>query len=184
MPFHSVDGESTTGCGATWANCGATVGTTSDRSPFRIGKITGQITNFAGTTININNTNVAVLTSAPFADLQAGLLRVCAAHPEVRGDIIDLFTPQGHVQVARIDPLAQVDQHHAGSGRLTALMPGKVIALLVKPGQTVKQGDALAVTEAMKMEHTLTAPQAGTVASILCAVGDQVAEGAELLRIE
>jgi len=100
------------------------------------------------------------------------------------GDDIHVFTPQGAMHLQDVNPLTQVDQGHHGTGRLTALMPGKVVALLVKEGQVVKQGEPLAVTEAMKMEHTLTAPQAGTVSAILCAVGDQVAEGVELLRIE
>ena len=99
------------------------------------------------------------------------------------GDELDVFTPQGHARVQRVDPLRQADEAAAG-GRLTALMPGKVVAMLVTEGQQVKQGDALAVTEAMKMEHTLTAPYDGTVSAILCAVGDQLAEGVELLRLE
>jgi 3-methylcrotonyl-CoA carboxylase alpha subunit len=99
------------------------------------------------------------------------------------GNDLDVFTPQGHARVQRVDPLRQADDSAAG-GRLTALMPGKVVAMLVTEGQQVKQGDALAVTEAMKMEHTLTAPHDGTVSAILCAVGDQLAEGVELLRLE
>jgi 3-methylcrotonyl-CoA carboxylase alpha subunit len=63
-------------------------------------------------------------------------------------------------------------------------MPGRVVALLVQVGDTVKAGTPLAVTEAMKMEHTLTSPRDGVVSDILCAVGDQVPEGAELLRIQ
>ena len=99
------------------------------------------------------------------------------------GDELDVFTAQGHARVQHLDPLRQVDEQAAG-GRLTALMPGKVVAMLVTEGQQVKQGDALAVTEAMKMEHTLTAPHDGVVSAILCAVGDQLAEGVELLRLE
>jgi len=99
------------------------------------------------------------------------------------GNELDIFTPQGHARVQRVDPLRQADDSASG-GRLTALMPGKVVAMLVTEGQQVKQGDALAVTEAMKMEHTLTAPHDGTVSAILCAVGDQLAEGVELLRLE
>jgi 3-methylcrotonyl-CoA carboxylase alpha subunit len=99
------------------------------------------------------------------------------------GNELDIFTPQGHARVQRVDPLRQADDSAAG-GRLTALMPGKVVAMLVTEGQQVKQGDALAVTEAMKMEHTLTAPHDGIVSAILCAVGDQLAEGVELLRLE
>ena len=62
-------------------------------------------------------------------------------------------------------------------------MPGKVIAFLAKAGDAVKQGQPLAVMEAMKMEHTITAPRDGTVAELLYAVGDQVGEGGELLRL-
>jgi len=59
-----------------------------------------------------------------------------------------------------------------------------VIALLARSGESVKKGQPLAVMEAMKMEHTITAPCDGTVAELLYAVGDQVLEGEELLRLE
>ena len=62
-------------------------------------------------------------------------------------------------------------------------MPGKVISMFAKAGDTVKRGQALAVMEAMKMEHTLHAPRDGVVAEVLFRVGDQVPEGAELLRL-
>ena len=63
-------------------------------------------------------------------------------------------------------------------------MPGKIIALLAPVGEVVKQGAALLVLEAMKMEHTVAAPNAGTVKSFLVAVGDQVADGAALVDFE
>jgi 3-methylcrotonyl-CoA carboxylase alpha subunit len=47
----------------------------------------------------------------------------------------------------------------------------------------VKAGQVLAIMEAMKMEHTIAAPADGVVAELLYAPGDQVAEGAELLRL-
>jgi 3-methylcrotonyl-CoA carboxylase alpha subunit len=62
-------------------------------------------------------------------------------------------------------------------------MPGKVVAFLAQAGDSVKAGQPLAVMEAMKMEHTIAAPRDGTVAELLYAVGDQVAEGGELLRL-
>jgi 3-methylcrotonyl-CoA carboxylase alpha subunit len=97
-------------------------------------------------------------------------------------DQFEVFAPAGQASLHLVDPLAQASTVHAG-GRLTALMPGRVVALLVKVGDTVKLGDALAVTEAMKMEHTMTAPRDGVVSELLCAAGDQVPEGAELLRL-
>jgi 3-methylcrotonyl-CoA carboxylase alpha subunit len=62
-------------------------------------------------------------------------------------------------------------------------MPGKVVSFAVQAGDQVRQGEVLAVMEAMKMEHAITAPTDGRVAELLYAPGDQVAEGAELLRL-
>ena len=67
--------------------------------------------------------------------------------------------------------------------RLTAPMPGRITALLAEPG-TVAKGAPLLVMEAMKMEHTIRAPSAGLFKSCRHAVGDQVAEGAELVDFE
>ncbi len=99
------------------------------------------------------------------------------------GEQFHVFCPQGQVQARLIDPLAHAGEEKGG-GKLTAMMPGRVVALLVEAGQAVKKDQPVAVTEAMKMEHTLTAPADGVVTEVLCAVGDQVPEGAELLRIE
>jgi acetyl/propionyl-CoA carboxylase alpha subunit len=66
------------------------------------------------------------------------------------------------------------------AGGLVAPMPGKVVKVLVTPGQEVAAGAAIVVLEAMKMEHTVRAPEAGVVGEIKVAVGDQVADGALL----
>jgi 3-methylcrotonyl-CoA carboxylase alpha subunit len=60
-------------------------------------------------------------------------------------------------------------------------MPGKVISVHVEIGDKVKVGDPLIVVEAMKMEHTITAPIDGEVAEINYAKGDQVDEGDQLI---
>jgi 3-methylcrotonyl-CoA carboxylase alpha subunit len=102
------------------------------------------------------------------------------------GDRFAVFAPTlpgGSALITERDPIAHAGEGTAASGRLTAPMPGKVVQLLVKAGDVVASGQALAVMEAMKMEHQITAPHAGTVAELLYAVGDQVAEGAELLRL-
>ena len=65
-----------------------------------------------------------------------------------------------------------------------APLPGKIIDLRVKAGDTVSKGQALLVLEAMKMEHTLAAPADGMVKSLRYAVGEQVPEGAELVEFE
>jgi 3-methylcrotonyl-CoA carboxylase alpha subunit len=63
-------------------------------------------------------------------------------------------------------------------------MPGKLVSFAVKVGDKVTRGQALAVMDAMKMEHTIVAPADGVVAELLYASGDQVSEGAELLRLQ
>lgn len=67
-----------------------------------------------------------------------------------------------------------------GPSRLTAPIPGKVVAVKVAPGDAVEPGQALIVLEAMKMENELAADQEGKVAAIHVAAGDTV-EGGELL---
>ena len=99
------------------------------------------------------------------------------------GETDYVFTPAGAVQIESIDLLAHAGDNAAEGGRLTAPMPGKVVSFSVKAGDKVTKGQPLAVMEAMKMEHTIAAPADGTVAELLYAPGDQVAEGAELLKI-
>ena len=70
------------------------------------------------------------------------------------------------------------------SGTITAPMQGTVIKLLVTEGQTVAQGDAVLVLEAMKMENQIQADKAGTVSKINCKAGDTVGSGDVLLVIE
>ena len=72
------------------------------------------------------------------------------------------------------------DAHHGG---LIAPMPGKIIAVDVKAGDTVKSGQRLLVMEAMKMEHAIHAPADGSVEDVFFVVGDQVDDGAELITL-
>jgi 3-methylcrotonyl-CoA carboxylase alpha subunit len=96
------------------------------------------------------------------------------------GDEVHVFHAGTQTVLTRFDPLAHAGDEDAG-GSLTAPMPGKVVALLAKPGVKVTKGTPLLVMEAMKMEHTITAPSDGTVEAFHFAAGDQVAEGAALL---
>jgi 3-methylcrotonyl-CoA carboxylase alpha subunit len=95
-----------------------------------------------------------------------------------------VFADAGSCSLLRINPLAHVAQDAAAGGNLSAPMPGKLLSFMVRVGDKVQAGQALAVMEAMKMEHTVAAPAAGTVAELLYAPGDQVAEGAPLLRLD
>ena len=115
-------------------------------------------------------------------DISLGNVR-CLVNLYRKGDVAEVFTARGATQIIAIDALAHAGDTQAEGGRLTAPMPGKVVSFAVKAGDTVKKGQALAVMEAMKMEHTIAAPADGTVAELLFAPGDQVTEGAELLRL-
>ncbi len=88
-------------------------------------------------------------------------------------------------RVTLIDPL-DVDLtalDGASDGVVKSPMHGKLIALLVEAGASVEKGQKLAIVEAMKMEHALTAPRAGTVSAIMAIPGQQVAEGAKILTV-
>ena len=115
-------------------------------------------------------------------DISLGNVR-SLVHLYRKGDVAQVFTARGATQIIAIDTLAHAGDTQAEGGRLTAPMPGKVVSFAVKAGDAVKKGQALAVMEAMKMEHTIAAPADGTVAELLFAPGDQVTEGAELLRL-
>ncbi|MBU6467257.1 MAG: acetyl-CoA carboxylase biotin carboxyl carrier protein subunit, partial [Burkholderiales bacterium] len=107
----------------------------------------------------------------------------CTATVYRHGEDSHVFTPQGATRVLVIDAFAHAGEAAADTGRLTAPMPGKLLSFAVKAGDSVTRGQALAVLEAMKMEHTIAAPADGVVQELMYAPGDQVAEGAELLKL-
>jgi 3-methylcrotonyl-CoA carboxylase alpha subunit len=100
----------------------------------------------------------------------------------VHGEQVAVFAPGGRADVRDVDDIAHAGE--SATGQLTSPMPGKLIAYMAKPGDKVARGQALAVIEAMKMEHTIHAPRDGVVRECLYAPGDQVGEGSELLRLE
>ncbi len=93
-----------------------------------------------------------------------------------------IFLQGATYTLLRDDPLHLVEAGGAQGGGLTAPMPGKVVALLAQPGQKVDKGTPLLILEAMKMEHTITAPAAGTVKAFCYAAGEQVSDGAALVE--
>lgn len=109
-----------------------------------------------------------------------------ALHGCVRrdGDLFHVFSAGRHFTLAYNDPMAHAGEVEAAGGRLTAPMPGKVVAVLVASGKIVAKGEPLVIMEAMKMEHTIAAPSDGLVEEVLYGVGDQVADGAPLLAFK
>lgn len=97
------------------------------------------------------------------------------------GEHFHVFSQGVHTDLHYSDALAHAGETETEGGRLTAPMPGKIVAVLVAKAQEVKKGDALLIMEAMKMEHTISAPHDGVIDDVLYAIGDQVTEGAQLL---
>lgn len=71
-----------------------------------------------------------------------------------------------------------------GGGVVAAPMPGKVVSVLVEPGQQVETEQGLLVVEAMKMQNEIRSPKAGKVAEVRAAVGDSVTPGQPLVVVE
>ncbi|MGZ0716402.1 acetyl/propionyl/methylcrotonyl-CoA carboxylase subunit alpha [Pseudomonas palleroniana] len=86
--------------------------------------------------------------------------------------------------VSLFDPIAAVEANQSHQGGLTAPMNGSIVRVLVEVGQTVEAGAQLVVLEAMKMEHSIRAPQAGVVKALFCQEGEMVAEGSALVALE
>jgi 3-methylcrotonyl-CoA carboxylase alpha subunit len=102
----------------------------------------------------------------------------------VAGEKRHVFLQGRSYQFARVDPLHYGGEGAGPEGGLVAPMPGRIVALLVAAGANVVKGTPLLVLEAMKMEHTITAPAAGLVKGLRFGVGDQVTEGVDLVDFE
>ncbi|MBI3496704.1 MAG: acetyl/propionyl/methylcrotonyl-CoA carboxylase subunit alpha [Proteobacteria bacterium] len=98
-------------------------------------------------------------------------------------DAVTVFARGDARRLVVLDPLSLADADEGVDGRLAAPMPGRVVQVLVRPGERVEAGQPLVVLEAMKMEHTIKAPRSGTVATVNYGVGDQVEEGADLAEL-
>ncbi len=161
-------------------------------------------------TINGQETSIDVLTPAPrcrfsFGDAPAVEAEVERPEPGVYSVLLDGLsydafieeTPSGTLVVVidgyrfeieardprRWSPRAAGGAAH-GPQSLTAPMPGKIVRVLVAPGDTVGAGQGLMVVEAMKMQNEIKAPRAGRVLSLPLRAGATVAAGAVLITIE
>ncbi len=81
-----------------------------------------------------------------------------------------------------VDPLAPSAAEGTGGDRLLAPMPGMVILVSAEPGAAVKRGEVMLILEAMKIQMRLVAPRDAVVETVRARVGEQVQDGAELVR--
>jgi len=106
--------------------------------------------------------------------------------PAPDGLIVDAGSRRFTVDVRDARNGARRSRSALGSGRknISAPMPGKVVRLLVREGDTVDSGQGLVVVEAMKMQNELKAPRAGRVAAVRVRDGDTVTAGDTLVVLE
>ena len=97
------------------------------------------------------------------------------------GDIV--VFEAGDTFTFAVHPPAADGVDAASDGPVRSPMPGKVTQLSVKARDVVVKGQPLVTLEAMKMEHALAAPFDGTVETLAVALGDQVSEGATLIKL-
>ncbi|MBU1236606.1 MAG: acetyl/propionyl/methylcrotonyl-CoA carboxylase subunit alpha [Gammaproteobacteria bacterium] len=161
----------------------------SRRLTFRSGEVTKAIgVSYVGDAYELEVDGQSMFASGemlPGSQLRAdfGGNRV-AATVVVAGEKRHIFLFGCCFVLTAMDPLHHAGEGGGAEGGLTAPMPGKVIALVASPGAKVDKGAPLLILEAMKMEHAICAPAAGTVKSFHFAVGEQVSDGAELVEFE
>lgn len=94
-----------------------------------------------------------------------------------------VHTGRGTFVLEWVTPFPSTSAPRVSDASLVAPMPGNIINVLVKQGQAVKEGETLMILEAMKMEHQIVAPTAGTVATIFYGAGESVQQDAVLLEL-
>ncbi|AMB86122.1 3-methylcrotonyl-CoA carboxylase [Pseudomonas agarici] len=101
-----------------------------------------------------------------------------------QGDSLYLQWQGELLAIGSHDPIAAVEASHGHQDGLTAPMNGSIVRVLVQVGQSVEAGTQLVVLEAMKMEHSIRAPQAGVVKALYCQEGEMVSEGSALVELD
>lgn len=103
------------------------------------------------------------------------------------GTVHEITVGGSTLAVEIIDPLSlkrkRRDDEIAGGGVVKALMPGRVVRVLVNKGETVRKGSGLLILEAMKMENEIIAPVDGIIDEIFVEPGQTVDGGADLIHI-
>jgi 3-methylcrotonyl-CoA carboxylase alpha subunit len=100
------------------------------------------------------------------------------------GEAITVITAESRAHFTLFDPFHFEQEDTGATGRLTSMMPGRVVKLIAKAGDVVKKGQPLIILEAMKMEHTIVSPQDGTLSEARFKENDLVPADAVLFAFE
>ena len=141
-----------------------------------------------GNAVDVETTNAAFSVTVHHIDGECLTVVIDGERMRSRvvahGDFRYVFGDGLRQRFTLVDPLDQTEDEDATGGHPCAPMSGTIVAVHVKPGDTVAKGAPLVVLEAMKMEHTIVAPRDGKVTALNCALGERVAEGAALVDLE
>jgi biotin carboxyl carrier protein len=103
------------------------------------------------------------------------------------GNMHQISLPDSTIHVEITDPLSLKRQGRedevGGGGIIRAMMPGRIVRVSVKKGDSVQKGASLLVLEAMKMENDIQAPADGVVDALFVEAGQTVESGAELAHL-
>ncbi|HVH84598.1 MAG TPA: biotin carboxylase N-terminal domain-containing protein [Steroidobacteraceae bacterium] len=140
---------------------------------------------------NVDGRTLLQLSDLSYAAGAAGVGTIAArlverrrhARCRVDGASVTLWEEDAQYDFLLEDPRTREFTASASTGGLTTPLPGVVVSVPVSVGQKVAAGEVLMVIEAMKMEHTITAPYAGTVQAIHFKRGDRVPEASQLLEL-
>lgn len=97
------------------------------------------------------------------------------------GTDVTVFIAGRSYHLERIDPMAIAEFDFEDVGQVASPLPGKIVQVLIAAGDSVSKGQPLVIVEAMKMEHTISAPVDGVIESVIFSEGEQVEEGVELV---
>ena len=105
------------------------------------------------------------------------------------GDEIVVSSRYGATRLSVVDSFSRRSaraekREQKGPAQIKALMPGRIVNVLVKAGDEVKAGQGLVIVEAMKMENEVKAPKAGKVAEVKVVAGQTVEKGALMIVVE
>ncbi len=130
--------------------------------------------------------------TAEVKEITAEQARIIVNDTEYTVDLIELgrrpsvapaHVNSGRPVTAPVQKMRPSSSGQTSGGTITAPLPGLVLQLKVKEGDTVSAGQCVIVMEAMKMENQITAPHNGTVKKTFVAEGDSVGEGDALVEI-
>lgn len=139
-----------------------------------------EINSVEGSVADVTVNGVAYKVELGNAEEQPGTPR---QKPERAAEPVQTVRPRPSAATHATTAATAQAQPARSAGTVTAPLPGVIIAVKVKAGDSVKAGQTVAVLEAMKMENEIETPSAGTVTAVHVAQGDSVLEGAAIITI-